>query len=121
MSAIPFERLTGRTVASTMKYVGLQVEKTGPSAAPTSTSPQALCFMKPADIALLEFIFHFAVNGSESHNFGKTITRPTTMISTPENVVQNHAGTLMKAVDTFNIRVKRKTEMPREIVTVSAR
>jgi hypothetical protein len=117
---MPAVRLAGRTVASTIKYVGLQLEKTGPSEPPMMTSPQKLCLAKPSFMVELDSAFIFAANGSLSHTFGNSIKKPTMIISPPEKSVQNHGGTAIKIVSTFSARVKMKTEIPSEVVTVSA-
>jgi hypothetical protein len=121
ISAEPAARLTGKIVARIMKYVGLQVENTGPSAAPTTISPHVLCFINPLDMSLFESWFAFARPGIKSQSFGKRKSNPTIRRMPPESQSQNICGTEINAVETLMRNVNIKTETPSERVTIAAR
>lgn len=100
------------------KYVGEQVEKTGPSAAPTTTSPQILFFLWPLPRSLLELIVAFERPGILSHTFGKSKVIPKNTKIPPERYVQKLCGIEIKAVDAFNKNVKRIIDAPSEATTI---
>src|SRR3989344_1492930 len=120
-SANPIANDAGSTLASTTKYVGLQLENTGPSAAPINTSPQKEFCRYPAPSNLLDSRFNTLTNPSRSHNCGNTITMPNRMRITPEMSCHVLCGMLMKTVLTLRSTVNKITERPSDAVMVYAR
>ena len=103
-----------------MKYVGLQDENTGPSAAPMTMSPHMPPRWFPAASSLLPPIFKDA-GTTASQSPGKNMKRPTMTSMPPETICQNSAGTLTNAVETFSASVNMNTDAASESVMAIAR
>lgn len=115
---VPSAKLTGSTEAKITKYVGEQVENTGPSAAPTITSPQAFFFLCPLPSSLFERIVSLAKPGTFSQVCGKNKVSPKSKRIPPERNVQNVCGMEIKAVEAFSRNVKRIIDAPSEATTI---
>src|SRR3989338_5001644 len=103
---IPKKNDTGKTVARTTKYVGLQAEKIGPSDAPIITSPQTLFFWYPSVNTLFDLMLKVFTKENFSHRFGKTIIRPNKKIIPPEIHFQKSWGILINKELALRRRVK---------------
>src|SRR6185437_5499251 len=117
----PSAGCTGSTVASTIKYVGEQLEKTGPSAAPTSMSPTKFCLVYPCASKRLPERLSDCAGANLSHSLGNKVTRPKIIKRPPETTFQNSCGTLISSVDAFRRMVKANTDAPSEAATTNAR
>src|ERR1035437_9968503 len=97
---MPSEGLAGRTVAIAHAYVGLQLLKTGPSAAPVSTA-ETVRFRWPCAFSRKACARLSKPTASErrDHNPGNSIETPRTTISPPERYVHTCGSTWMNTVD----------------------
>ena len=121
----PIAKLCGKTVAKITKNVGLQVVKTGPSAAPTRTSVQKLELEPsaeyPFDIHLSGLLCPGIFRTSLAQVSGKIKVRPNAIKIRADIYDQNEGPTFMSAVLPFNIKVKMKTDTESEPIIMSGR
>lgn len=81
-------------------------------------SPQTLFLLYPTISAWLDLWFIAEVKDKFSHKLGKRVTIPKIKIIPPEIYFQKSCGISMKRVLNFRSRVKRKTEIPKDSITV---
>lgn len=115
---MPVKGFTGNMLAITIKYVGLQVENTGPSAEPTITSPQKLFLELPLPSIILNFILNFA-RKLEDQILGKIVINPRIIMSPPDKYFQVLSGMFIKRELAFNSKVNTITDTPSESITVN--
>jgi hypothetical protein len=115
---VPSKKLAGSTVAKITKYVGLQVEKTGPRAAPIRTSPQTLFFCSPVPINLFASVLALLTNGNCSQSVGNTSTTPKPNKIPPDKYAHMDGGIAMNAVEAFRRYVKSNIEVANDPMTM---
>ena len=99
-------KLTGKTVARINPYVGEQLANTGPSAAPIARSPAQPCFSPAFSNSLSELPLRFSFKEILFQILGNKVISPKKITIPPLIYFQTIGSILIKAVETFNNKVK---------------
>ena len=97
--------------------MGLQLEKTGPSDAPTTASPHKLFCCCPAPSCLLAPIERLRTPGKRSQSPGNVYITPIRSNIVPEKYAQKLGGMVINAVLTLSAKVKMRIESDNEPIT----
>jgi len=109
----------GITAAMIHAYMGLQLEKTGPKAAPVSIG---------AILSLLEIVepsvlyadwFRESLASRCDHNVGNTVMRPRVTRIIPDTSCQIDVSMLTRAIETLKIKVNTKIDTPSDVAMMN--
>lgn len=116
---MPLASDVGITVARIQAYMGLQLEKTGPKAAPVRIGAilSLLDIVEPSVFDADWFMENLASRCD--HSAGNTVMRPRVTRIIPDRSCQIDGSMLTRAVETLNIKVNTKIDTPSDVAMMN--
>lgn len=109
----------GITVARIQAYMGLQLEKTGPKAAPVRIGA-ILSLLEIAEPSVLDADwFMESLASTCDHNVGNTVMKPRVTRIIPDTSCQIDGSMLTRAVETLKIKVNTKIDTPSDVAMMN--